>query len=408
MYEGPKNLDSTDDYLSDSELWNPDLYQSEQVANVRPAIPVAARREAPSRVSKEASSSEPDDKETEVKSSHGKNEVVQIPQAVVEETAPKESMYASSGSEYTDDRLLDQTDVTIELVDRPFQSAKKLENQAIEDAPKQIDKEDRQKAIEDARRALMAATEAKEVGEAILSVEDHKERAIEKTVNDLGEHEKEIRSRLEASWGSAPVDTLPSVMKPQQEFVPIQSTEHVETMENNKPETSELEQELAEDAEVDVVNDHSQDIDKTYIFNDGPGTAIPVWIHQIEKAVAAGSAPDLKKWQRDVLGAQHPDILKRYDSLTLSNPEHHEILSPHASMPSRSMSGLFGDELPPPVNQTTAPLSNRSYVPLPYNQPRLGDRLRSLIVPFIKGVNPLWILGGGVCFGVLLIAIFGK
>lgn len=408
MYEGPKNLDSTDDYLSDSELWNPDLYQSEQVVDVRPAVPVAARREAPSRVSKEASSSEPDDKKPEVKSSHGKSEIVQAPETAVEETAPKESMYASSGSEYTDDRLLDQTDVTIELVDRPSESAKKLENQAIEDdAPKQIDREDRQKAIEEARRALMAATEAKEVGEAILSVEEHKERAIEKTVNDLGEHEKEIRSRLEASWGSAPVDTLPSAMKPQQEFVPIQTIEHVETVQSGKPESSELEQEFAEDDEVDAVNDQNQDIEKAYIFNDGPGTAIPAWIHQIEKAVAAGSAPDLKKWQRDVLGAQHPDILKRYDSLTLSSPEHHEILSPRASMPSRSTSGLFGDELPPPVNQTTTPVSNRSYVPLPYNQPRLGNQLRSLIMPFIKGVNPLWILGGGVCFGVLLIAVFG-
>jgi len=142
--------------------------------------------------------------------------------------------------------------------------------------------------------------------------------------------------------------------------------------------------------------------------------AIPKWINQIENDVRKGKVPELKKWQIDVLRAQHPELLKKYEKLDQSTKEHIKKQSAESikglnTMFDRPAQASSTDELPAPayalpsymtsqnVDTPSTTLSAYEYATAPSstNGSVFSSEYLTIVVV------------GGLLFGAALIAAFG-
>lgn len=142
--------------------------------------------------------------------------------------------------------------------------------------------------------------------------------------------------------------------------------------------------------------------------------AIPAWIRQLESEVKKGKAPEIKKWQRDILRVQHPDILKKYEKLDQLFKERikgHSVETIHAEKsPYIKPLSVFDSsyETSRPSLPTPMPaFMQASAKPTLLSTYTQGDvtalRGESLFISNFATI----ILVGGVIFGSVLILAFG-
>lgn len=149
-----------------------------------------------------------------------------------------------------------------------------------------------------------------------------------------------------------------------------------------------------------------------------PPSAIPQWIRSFETSIGSGVLPEMKKWQRDVLKAQHPDILKRYETLdhmlrgeiAQSRIEEPLPVSPEQLNRPRQ-STVYEPMLPVPASLST------DYEPAYMNEAAgqqttpirfLRPARRGLVRMALESLSYRVVLGGGAAFGLVLILLFGR
>jgi hypothetical protein len=138
--------------------------------------------------------------------------------------------------------------------------------------------------------------------------------------------------------------------------------------------------------------------------------AIPRWISQIESDVAKGKVPELKKWQLDVLRAQHPEILKKYEKLDQRTKEQIRQQSKESI---RGASVVLGDpaphqnpnELPAPAYTLPSYMSEQSPSPAPVLE--YASTSSSSNGSVFSNEYLTIVVAGGLLFGAVLIAAFG-
>lgn len=150
---------------------------------------------------------------------------------------------------------------------------------------------------------------------------------------------------------------------------------------------------------------------------------IPAWIKQFESEVKKGKVVELKKWQRDVLRVQHPNLLKKYDAFDgairhsfieqKSDPKGSRTMySPPISV---AVQNPLPQDLPRP---TTSAYTMPAYMqqPAEYSQSSHSSALdaHTTINPYSARSGSVFsttyvttVTFGGIVFGAILIALFG-
>jgi hypothetical protein len=153
--------------------------------------------------------------------------------------------------------------------------------------------------------------------------------------------------------------------------------------------------------------------------------AIPSWIKQVESDVKKGKVLELKKWQRDVLKAQHPELLKRYDKLDAEyrlQIKHQSIEHTKSAQPqvnTRYASQSQPGDLPSFSGEATMPAFMRPPVPkappimtppTPVFQPQVSAyeyATQQSTEPIFSSAYITIVTIGGLVFGAFLISVFG-
>jgi|GEM_PF-6114385 len=142
--------------------------------------------------------------------------------------------------------------------------------------------------------------------------------------------------------------------------------------------------------------------------------AIPRWISQIESDVAKGKVPELKKWQIDVLRAQHPELLKKYEKLDQNSKERIKQQSKESirgvdTILSSPVGQQSPGELPAPVYALPSYMTAQSAPPTPvFEYASTTASLPTVSNGSVFSNEYLTIVvAGGILFGAVLIAAFG-
>jgi hypothetical protein len=146
---------------------------------------------------------------------------------------------------------------------------------------------------------------------------------------------------------------------------------------------------------------------------------IPQWVKQIDKDVKQNKIVELRKWQRDVLRAQYPDLLKKYDIIDQKAKEQIMLQTkelatqPKADTPTQVVqqytepgnlpSLVPAQQLPGTVPPLQSPVTTLSQNLSPYQRAMKSGRDGS----FSMSDYVTRVLVGGILLGALLIVIFG-
>lgn len=139
--------------------------------------------------------------------------------------------------------------------------------------------------------------------------------------------------------------------------------------------------------------------------------AIPAWIRQLEVMLKQGKVPEIKKWQKDILRVQHPDLLKRYDKLDMLSKEaikNHSIEHlKQAHRPVIKPLSAFEDAYSDAKQPSIPTFMQDGFVPRPMIQQSFSENTSpngdSVATSNLMSI----IMIGGVIFGAILILAFG-
>lgn len=154
------------------------------------------------------------------------------------------------------------------------------------------------------------------------------------------------------------------------------------------------------------------------------GSAVPAWITALEKEVKKGKVVEIKKWQRDVLKSQHPELLRNYEKLDMKlkgeikkqarsteRPAEMGQVYQNLAIPQGTPGDLPSVQRPMPAFMAPSPSSAPTPAPpQPAQRPTsaYGYAMDSAGRDSSDGTPNLnLVLAGGVVFGVVLILVFG-
>ena len=143
--------------------------------------------------------------------------------------------------------------------------------------------------------------------------------------------------------------------------------------------------------------------------------AIPAWIRQVESDIKKNKVPELKKWQLDVLRAQHPDLVKKYEKLDTQAKEtikrqSKEYIPGSSSLLGQTDTSATPGDLPAPAYALPAYMKPADIAaspksPLPaydYSTGSANTNGSAFSNEYLTIVTV-----GGLLFGAALIAAFG-
>lgn len=139
--------------------------------------------------------------------------------------------------------------------------------------------------------------------------------------------------------------------------------------------------------------------------------AIPQWIRLLESDLKKGKVPEIKKWQRDVLRVQHPDMLKRYEKLDKASVEtiknqSYETLQAEQPRDLRPLSDFDSEYSAPTWDTSTMPAFMREpspITPVVYTEQSNSEQGGSVLADNFLTI----VMIGGAVFGAVLIIAFG-
>jgi len=147
-------------------------------------------------------------------------------------------------------------------------------------------------------------------------------------------------------------------------------------------------------------------------FELNANAAIPLWIRQLEAELKHGKVPEIKKWQRDVLRVQHPDILRHYEKLDKSSVEaikehSYEAVAHDEKKEIKPLSDFDTEFSGPTWKSSSMPAFMREPIPVApisysYAEPIIQENGSILADNFLT-----IIMIGGAIFGAVLIIAFG-
>lgn len=144
----------------------------------------------------------------------------------------------------------------------------------------------------------------------------------------------------------------------------------------------------------------------------GTNAVIPLWIRQLEADLKLGKVPEMKKWQRDVLRVQHPEILKRYENIEKSGAEtvagqSYEAMAHDEVKGIKPMSDFDSNYSGPTWESTSMPAFMREpNAPAPVSYPYTEQKNQQSSSLLDDNFLTIVMIGGAV-FGAILIIAFG-
>lgn len=369
----------------------------------------------------------------------------EIPEKPIKEKNDEEKpleMNFTQGSEYIDKDLENGSEVVFDLNPEPKKEAERTELNDLADHIKA-----QAEILNQARAALSEVAPAK-------TIQIEEVANTESSLKDIATAEDEIRKRINESWSKS--DQLTETVVPSNELVAHEVTEQTyehteteitpitpiedETFANTEVQNPKEEVESEDIIEPQTIPESSETVSTPEIFENpvdsvpeiDPLTTIesdpvdneeryesdvtPEWVRMVKTEVRAGRAPELRKWQKDILGVQYPELLHEYQSvLRESYPSRFELpaeANPHTFASQFDHMPDFmrindQSQLPMPLDQG----GEGSYAPY---QPNIAlstwGKVRSSalsLLDIIPTSSLATIMVGGGILGAILIIVFG-